>query len=125
MDLFSKKKINWNIKEIVSETFYRTFLFFQVKNKKKKKQTTSQDGEDTEVMLKVLENQVTEVKDTMKDNIEKMHEREGKLEDLEYRATELAEQTVSLLIKVRVVNQSKTHFLMKRKSSNFRGNGWE
>jgi hypothetical protein len=94
-----------------------------VKNKKKKKQTTSQDGEDTEVMLKVLENQVTEVKDTMKDNIEKMHEREGKLEDLEYRATELAEQTVSLLIKVRVVNQSKTHFLMKRKSSNFRGNG--
>ena len=115
MDLFSKKKINWNIKEIVSETFYRTFLFFQVK--KKKKQTTSQDGEDTEVMLKVLENQVTEVKDTMKDNIEKMHEREGKLEDLESRANVLAEETVSLLIKVHVVNQSKTHFLMKRKSS--------
>ena len=107
----------------MSETFYRTFHFFHVKNKKKKKQTTSQDGEDTEVMLKVIENQVTEVKDTMKDNIEKMHEREGKLEDLESRATELAEQTVSLLIKVRVVTQSKTHFLMKRKSSNFRGNG--
>ena len=120
---FLRKKLTEILKEIVSETFYRTFLFFQAKNKKKKKQTTSQDGEDTEVMLKVLENQVTEVKDTMKDNIEKMHEREGKLEDLEYRATELAEQTVSLLIKVRVVNQSKTHFLMKRKSSNFRGNG--
>ena len=101
----------------MSETFYRTFLFFQVKNKKKKKQTTSQDGEDTEVMLKVLENQVTEVKDTMKDNIETMHERKGNLEDLESRATELTEQTVSLLIKVLAVNQSKTNFLMKRKSS--------
>jgi hypothetical protein len=39
-------------------------------------------------------------KDTMKDNIEKMHEREGKLEDLESRATGLSEQVVTLLIKV-------------------------
>ena len=60
---------------------------------------------------------MTEVKDAMKDNVETLHEREGNLEDLESRATELEEQTVSLLIKVRVVNQSKTHFLMKRKSS--------
>ena len=36
----------------------------------------------------------------MKDNIEKMHEREDKLEDLESRATVLSEQVVSLLIKV-------------------------
>lgn len=71
-----------------------------MKNKRKKKQTTGQDGEDREVMLKVIENQVAEVKDTMKDNIVKMHEREGKLEDLESRATVLSEQTVSLLIKV-------------------------
>jgi type III secretory pathway component EscS len=39
----------------------------------------------------------------MKDNVETLHEREGNLEDLESRATELEEQTVSLLIKVRVV----------------------
>ena len=39
-------------------------------------------------------------KDTMKDNIEKMHEREGKLEDLESRATRLSEQVITLLIKV-------------------------
>ena len=39
-------------------------------------------------------------RDTMKDNIEKMHEREDKLEDLESRATVLSEQVVSLLIKV-------------------------
>jgi hypothetical protein len=64
-------------------------------------------------MLKVLKNQVTEVKDAMKDNVETLHEREGNLEDLESRATELEEQTVSLLIKVRVVNQRKTHFLME------------
>jgi septal ring factor EnvC (AmiA/AmiB activator) len=46
-------------------------------------------------MLKVLKNQVTEVKDAMKDNVETLHEREGNLEDLESRATELEEQTVS------------------------------
>jgi gas vesicle protein len=42
-------------------------------------------------MLKVLKNQVTEVKDAMKDNVETLHEREGNLEDLESRATELEE----------------------------------
>ena len=96
---FWRKQINWNKK---SKTFLNTpetHCLFQVKNKKKKKQT-SQDDDDKEIMLKVLENQVTEVKDTMKDNIEKMHEREGNLEDLESRATVLSEQVVSLLIKV-------------------------
>ena len=46
-------------------------------------------------MLDVLENQVADVKDTMMNNIVKMHEREGKLEDLESRADILSEQTVS------------------------------
>ena len=76
--------------------------------KKKKKQTTSQDGEDTEVMLKVLENQVTEVKDTMKDNIEKMHEREGKLEDLESRANVLAEETTAEFKRLTVKTRQKS-----------------
>lgn len=118
MDLFSKKKINWSKKFCLKRFNYRTFLFFQVKNKKKKKQTTSQDGEDTEVMLKVLENQVAEVKDTMTDNIEKMHEREGKLEDLESRATVLSEQTVSLLIKVLRHKSKQDTFSLEKKIFN-------
>ena len=79
-----------------------------VKNKKKKEQTTSQDGEDTEVMLKVLKNQVTEVKDAMKDNVETLHEREGNLEDLESRATELEEQTTTEFKRLTVKTRKKS-----------------
>ena len=47
-------------------------------------------------MLDVLEVQVADVRDTMRLNIEKMHEREGKLEDLESRADFLSTQAVSI-----------------------------
>ena len=77
----------------------------------------SQDDKDTEVMLKVLENQVAEVKDTMTDNIVKMQERGGNLDDLESRATVLSEETVSLLIKVSRRKSKQDTFSFDKKSS--------
>lgn len=79
---------------------------------KKKWMRKNESGEDSEIMLKVLENQVTEVRDTMKNNIEKMKEREGKLEDLEARADILSGQTTAEFKRLSV----KTNQKIKQKS---------
>lgn len=81
----------------------------------KKHRRREDDTGDSEIMLQTLENEVAQTKDIMKNNIVKMHERHGKLDDLESRADILAEQTTLEFKKLAV----KTKEQAKRKSRRF------
>ncbi|XP_063444626.1 uncharacterized protein LOC134725057 [Mytilus trossulus] len=84
---------------------------------RKNRKTRHGDGGETgtsDVMLETLENQVSETKDIMSNNIIKMHEREGKLEDLESRAGILSEQTTAEFKKLAVKTRQKAKKKSKR-----------